>query len=178
MLLPAPFRQTVLAALTLLVVACGPDPIPNTPIGDVPPPPSRSGDGLLDSPELQAVVDLQVARDGAGLVSFLDDPDPRVRGRAAYALASVQDPEAGSSLAGLLSDSEPSVRADAAFALGQLLDPDFGPILVGAFRREDDPNVRVRLLEAIGKAGDMRVVEPLLGLELSEDEEASRNLAL
>jgi len=165
-------------AVLLFLAACGPAPIPNEPVGEASPPPTRSPDGLLDSPTLQQVVDLQVARDGAGLRALLRSEDAAVRARAAFALASVQDPDAGSALAGLLSDTSDAVRRDAAFALGQLLDPVYGPSLLGALRDESELEVRSRLLEAMGKAGDGRILEALLALDLPSEEEAARNLAV
>ena len=171
-------RLALVAIGALLSLACGPDPIPNLPVGDVTPPTTRPADGLLENPALQAVVDLQVNRDGAGLRALLGDTDPSVRARAAFALASVQDEEAGSALVGLLGDPDPRVRRDAAFALGQLPTTDYGPSLLGALRREEEPDVRGRLLEALGKAGDARILEGLLGLDLPESELAARNLAV
>ncbi|MFH1763357.1 MAG: peptidylprolyl isomerase [Gemmatimonadota bacterium] len=166
----------------LLLGACGPAPVPNDPVGEASPPPTRPADGLLGNavgnPALQAVVDLQVARDGAGLRALLRSEDGAVRARAAFALASVQDPDAGSALTGLLSDPEAAVRRDAAFALGQLLDPLYAPALLGALRDEADPAVRGALLEAVGKGGDGRILEALLAMDLSEAEEAARNLAV
>jgi peptidylprolyl isomerase len=173
-----PNLRSIAGALLLFAWACGPEPIPDQPVGEVPPPPTRPADGLLENPELQRIVDLQVERDGPGLTALLASEDPLVRARAAYALASVQDPEAGSTLAGLLSDPVAAVRRDAAFALGQLTDPVYGPLLLGAFRDESDPDVRAKLLEAVGKAGDGRVLEALLALEVAEEEEGIRNLAV
>lgn len=168
---------TALAA-TLLLIACGPGPVPDEPVGEVSTPPTRPQDGLLGNPTLQEVVDLQVDRDGSGLTEFLRHEDPVVRARAAFALASVQDPTAGSALTALLSDSEAEVRRDAAFAVGQLYDPVYGAAILGALRDETDPEVRGTLLEALGKAGDARVLESLLDLDLPEYEEAARNLAI
>jgi cyclophilin family peptidyl-prolyl cis-trans isomerase/HEAT repeat protein len=174
---PVGLTATALAA-TLVLAACGPGAIPDEPVGEISAPPTRPPDGLLDNPTLQELVDLQVARDGASLTGFLRSEDPVVRARAAYALASVQDPEAGSTLTALLSDSEAEVRRDAAFAVGQLYDPIYGAAILGALRDETDPAVRDALLEALGKAGDARVLESLLGLDLPDEEEAARNLAI
>ncbi len=165
-------------AIPLLLAACGPAPVPDQPVGEAPPPPTRPTDGLLGNPALQEVVDLQVARDGAGLRALLRSEDAAVRARAAFALASVQDSGAGSNLTGLLSDADPAVRRDAAFALGQLSDPIYGPALLGALRDEVDQEARGRLLEAVGKVGDGRVLEGLLALDLPPEEEAARNLAV
>jgi cyclophilin family peptidyl-prolyl cis-trans isomerase/HEAT repeat protein len=164
--------------LVLLIGACGPGGPPNEPIGTPPPPPARTADGLLANPQLQDIVDLQVARDGEAITAFLDHPDAVVRARAAFALASVQYPEASSALMGLLRDPDPSVRRDAAFALGQLEPGIQGAGLLGALGEETDPEARLRILEAIGKVGDERILERLLALELGTEEAAAQSLAV
>ena len=130
------------------------------------------------SPALQRVVDLQVERNGPALRNLLGDPDSLVRARAALALASVQNPDAGSALVPLLRDEAAGVRRDAAFALGQLTEPRFAPALLGALETEQDPTTRARILEAVGKLGDERALESLLSLDLPEQEEAARALAV
>ena len=104
----------MLSIAASVAVACGSDDGPeNRPIGTPPPPESRPTDGLLDDPQLQRLVDLQVARDGGGLMAALHDENAAVRARAAFALGSVQFGEAGPRLAELLSDPEADVRRDA-----------------------------------------------------------------
>jgi cyclophilin family peptidyl-prolyl cis-trans isomerase/HEAT repeat protein len=162
----------------LLMSGCEAGGPPDVPLGTPQAPPSRPSDGLLRDPALQRVVDLQVERDGSALTALLADPNPLVRARAAFALASVQDPAAGPALAGLLRDPEASVRRDAAFALGQLPDARYGGVLLGTLEEEADPEVRLRILEAVGKVGDERALERLLGLDLPGGESAPRNLAV
>ncbi len=174
----APGRSLALPLLLLVLGGCGSEAVPNHPVGTPPAPETRPPDGLLSNPALQEVADLQVARDGEALRALLSAEDPAVRARAAFALASVQDPEAGRPLSGLLWDSDPAVRRDAAFALGQLPDPAFGPLLLGALEEERDPGVRARILEAVGKIGDERALESLLRMDLPAQEEGARNLAL
>ncbi len=137
-------------------------------------------DGLLESPALQEVVDLQVRRDGAGLQGFLDSPDPLIRARAAFALASVQDPTALEALARLLDDPSTNVRANAAFALGQLSLPDGGIELLDSLVEESDPEARRRLIEALGKRGGLDVIGELAEGEGEGEanEEADRTLAV
>jgi peptidylprolyl isomerase len=154
------------------------DTVPDEPIGTPPPPFARPSDGLLGDARLQAIVDLQVERDGAGLIAILQSEEAPLRARAAFALASVQDPEAGSALVNLLRDPDPAVRRDAAFALGQLGEARYGPVLLGAFREEGEPGVRAALLEAAGKSEDPRIVDDLLELDLREGEEAARTMAV
>ncbi len=148
------------------------------PIGTPPPPESRPTDGLLEDPRLQRLVDLQVARDGGGLVVALGDEDARVRARAAFALASVQDGAAGTELAALLDDVDAGVRRDAAFALGQLGDAAFGPRLARQLDQETDPGVRARLFEALGKGGDARALEVFMAVEYLPEEAPDRAVAL
>jgi len=172
------WRSTLTLALALLAGACGPQGPPDLPLGTPPAPPARPSDGLLESPLLQGIVDLQVERDGEALGALLSGTDALVRARAAFALASVQDLVTGPALVPALRDPDPSVRRDVAFAVGQLSDPAHGAALLGALEDETDPEVRRRLLEAIGKVGDERALERLLGLNLPEEEAPARNLAI
>jgi cyclophilin family peptidyl-prolyl cis-trans isomerase/HEAT repeat protein len=162
----------------LLTGGCGPQGPPDRALGTPPPPPVRPSDGLLRRETLQRLVDFQVDRDGGALIGLLADPDAVVRARAAFALASVQDPAAGPPLSGLLTDPEAPVRRDAAFALGQLSDARYGGVLLGALRKEADPDVRRRIFEAVGKVGDELVLERLVELDLPPGESALRNLAV
>ncbi len=166
------------AVLSLSLAACGPQAPPDLPLGTPPPPPTRAPDGLLETAALQRIVDLQVDREGGALVPLLSGSDPRVRARAAFALASVQDPDAGSALVGALRDVEASVRRDAAFALGQLSDLAGGSQLLAALVEETDREVRFRLLEAIGKVGVEMDLERLLAMDLPGEEAPARNLAI
>lgn len=138
----------------------------------------RPPDGLLERPALQALVDLQVRRDGAALATRLEDPEPRVRARAAFALASVQDPDAVPALLELLEDADPEVRADAAFAIGQTAGSTVGDALLGALEREPDSTVRRRLMEALGKTGDRASLSRLAGLRVAASERDALALAL
>ncbi len=90
--------------------------------------------------------------DGA-LLGYLQHQDPEIRARSAMALARIQDPSTIGALSAALSDAEPSVRNAAAFALGQMWDAEAEAILIGALEREEDPGVRERIVEAIGKVG-------------------------
>lgn len=174
-----PIRCVPLPLVALLLAGgCEGKGPPNSPLGTPPPPTSRPADGLLTEEALQRVVDLQVERDGGALSALLTDADPRVRARAAFALASVQDPAAGEALVRSLRDPDGSVRRDAAFALGQIPGAAYGPVLLGALEEETDPIVRLRLLEAVGKVGDERALERLLRVAVEPGEEAARTLAV
>lgn len=138
----------------------------------------RPDDGLLERPELQEVVELQSRRDGRALMALLDDSDPAVRARAAFALGSVQEPEARDALVGLLEDPEAGVRGDAAFALGQLGDSTAGGSILEALEAEVDADVRVALWHALGKAGDSTALAAVEVRDLDVEEAATAALAL
>jgi cyclophilin family peptidyl-prolyl cis-trans isomerase len=125
-------------------------------------PTDRASDNLLARPDLEAIVDLQVERDAAALIERLGDPDPAVRARAAFALASVQDSTAVPALLALLDDSDPAVQADAAFALGQSSARIASSALLKALRRSTDAAVQRRLIEALGKKGDQASLASLI----------------
>ncbi len=133
----------------------------------------RPSDGLLERPELQALVDLQVLRDGAGLAAALDHDDPAVRARAAFALAAVQDPAAVPALLAALNDPAPAVRADAAFAVGLTADSTASEALLAALGDETDPAASARLLEALGRIGDEAALARLAEIQAGDGEGAA-----
>ena len=176
-----PPRRLPLALLPLALAGCalfGPryvvPAVPPSPPGAL----GRPPDGLLERPDLQRLVDLQVRRRGDSLAHFLSSPDAAVRARAAFALGSVQDPATVPSLLPLLDDPEPKVRADAAFALGQTADSTSSLRLVNALEREDDPAVLRELLDALGKTGSLGSLDALLAADLPAALEPTRALAL
>lgn len=138
----------------------------------------RPDDGLLERPELQEVVELQSRRDGRALMALLDDSDPAVRARAAFALGSVQESEARDALVGLLEDPEAGVRGDAAFALGQLGDSTAGGSILEALEAEVDADVRVALWHALGKVGDSTALAAVEVRDLDVEEAVTAALAL
>ncbi|MGH7542822.1 MAG: HEAT repeat domain-containing protein, partial [Gemmatimonadota bacterium] len=138
----------------------------------------RPEDGLLGRPDLQGLVDAQVERDGEALIRALGEADPRVRARAAFALASVQDGRAVPALLDLLGDPEPRVRGDAAFALGQTADSTTAGRLIEALAGESQPAIRRALLEALGKTGDRASLSRLAALEVAPGEAGALGRAL
>lgn len=176
-----PRRRRRVALLLLLVVTAltAPARAQESPLRS-----DRAPDGLLRRPELQELVDLQVARDGRGLAARLSDPDPSVRARAAFALGSVQEPAVVHPLLGALDDPDPRVRADAAFALGQSgvesapVDPAASDRLLAALAEERDPVVRGRLYEALGKTGDGGSLARLAASEVPASDLAAFAMAI
>ncbi len=122
---------------------------------------TRPDDHLLSRPDLQYLVELQTQRNGKELIRSLSSHDPSIRGRAAFALASVQDSLAIPFLVQLLQDSEDDVRADAAFALGQSYGSVSSDSLFSALMREAAYDVQLQLLDALGKKGDLQTLQKL-----------------
>ncbi len=93
------------------------------------------------------------------LVVALEDQDWRVRLRATEALCVVKSPTAVEPLVGLLQrDPDTAVRQEAARALGQIGDESAVDALLGVV---EEPRLQVRVIEALGRIGDRRVL-PLL----------------
>ncbi len=115
--------------------------------------PTRSSDGLLHDKGLQFIVHLGLQRDVPALMAYLGHPDPRYRARAAFALASVQDPRALPLLLARLDDPSAAARADAAFALGQTAGAIPEGALSARLRSETDRAAAEELIDAIGKTG-------------------------
>ncbi len=134
-------------------------------------PSDRPSDGLLTRPDLQRIVDLQTARDGAALVEYLDDGDPVVRARAAFALGSVQHPLEEQILRVLLEDGDARVRADAIYAIGQSTADSFFAehILIEHFTSERNSVVRRRYLEAFGRIGGTSILRSLIDMNLERE---------
>jgi cyclophilin family peptidyl-prolyl cis-trans isomerase/HEAT repeat protein len=135
-------------------------------------PPPLGVDPLLQRLDLQALVELQQARDGTALVTHLRDPDPLVRERAARALASVQDTGAVLALAAALGDPEEGVRVAAAFALARTRGPEVPGLLLAELGRGGEGAdgmsraLRARLMEGVGEAGEVEHMEALAALEV------------
>ena len=101
---------------------------------------------------------------GGGEVSArLSDPSGRVRARAALALARIGEPGAAAAIAPLLDDGTPYTRETAAFALGLLEEGLSETTLrrLTELTRDEDPSVRARAYETIGKKGGSSAAETI-----------------
>lgn len=120
------------------------------------------------------------------LDKFLNDPDWKVRSRAALSLARFQYPETVDSLSLLLRDPVVAVRKMAVFAVGQIglglkADGDTissicEDILLAALQDEKNPKVQRSILEALGKAGTRKSI-PHLYKYLNHSDEKFRSSA-
>lgn len=101
----------------------------------------------------------------APLVAALEDQDWRVRLRATEALCVLKSRTAVEPLVGLLQhDPDTAVRQEAARALGQIGEKSAVDALLGVV---EEPRLQVRVIEALGRIGDRRVL-PMLFRLISE----------
>ena len=129
---------------------------------------ARLSEGLEDvSPEVrhEAAMGLGEAKAREAvpqLVEHLTDHGSDIRAEAAQALGQIGAPESIEPLRFALSDSDARVRASAALALGEIAGQAACDLLVEALQAPFDPSVFPSLVDAAGRAGDLRVIE--LGL--------------
>ncbi len=110
---------------------------------------------------------------GGRLVAWaLTANEPERRARALQALGRIQDPSTADTLVKGLTDPDPVARGEAAFAVG-LLGLSWQPLsnetkdtlaaaLKAAEAEEQDPSVRLSLLEALGRVGTRAAVDRLV----------------
>jgi HEAT repeat protein len=88
-------------------------------------------------------------------------PDKRVYAAVIYALHRLGDDRHTSDLARLLWHREPQVRSNAAMVMGRMGEPEAIDPLTARLQIEDDPKVKVNLVEALSILGDQRQAQLL-----------------
>ena len=94
-------------------------------------------------------------------IPWLNSPDTDIRSQALKSLGRIQDTSTISWMVNLLSDKKVKVRREAAFALGQTFSPKAFSPLNSAISFEGDKEVKILLIEALGKTAD-KDLSPLL----------------
>lgn len=87
------------------------------------------------------------------LLDFLKHPEPKVRTRAIEAIGKLQDNHCLEQVTKMLQDTNHNVRLEAAFALGQIGDSTAEASLIERLNSKEITEVKVRILEALGKIG-------------------------
>ena len=150
-----------LVALFALIVAsgCGPVVAPQV----IATPPVTAFDQKIRW-ILQLEDERQLRGGGGDLLALLQDPEARVRRRAALATGRVRLPAGVPGLVVLLeSDKDPEVRQMAAFALGLVGDASAAPALTSAVA-DTDPNIQARAAEALGLIGHKPAAPAIAGM--------------
>jgi HEAT repeat protein len=102
------------------------------------------------------------------LVAALSSSSPTVRTRALWAIGTVEPRQAPREVIALLRDPEPRVRHLAAWALYQIEDPATAGPLKDAIAQEQDKDVQLAEIRALGALGE-KSVEALKALVESSD---------
>ncbi len=92
---------------------------------------------------------------------FLTDPDPLVRLRTVKALGRIGAREASVHVAEALTDSVEVIRQEAAFALGLIGGADALLAITANLSNEQSPAVKIAMIEALGRMGDLVIVAAL-----------------
>ncbi len=138
---------------------------------------NRFGDDTLVK-----IYGFQNLRDGQSLLPYLTHSNPMYREATALTYASVQDTTLADTLASLLKDKAIAVRHAAAYALGQTgkkmkARHQVEDALILAWEVEKNKQVKIKLLEAIGRVATQKGLKYLANLKI-KDEDLLYGLAL
>jgi len=122
---------------------------------------------IFSDETVRQIYTLQDQRDSEDLFPYFKNKNPLYRKYAVLSFASIQDKEAVDELTLLLSDEDQGVRMAAAYALGQTADIKAEPGLLKSFKTEKSDNVRMTILESLGKCGGDESLELLSDPSLS-----------
>lgn len=129
----------------------------------------------FSNPRIQNLYDLQDRGLSDSLFHYFRNENPTYRYLSAMAFASIKDTTAVDSLVPLLSDPVEEVRVAAAYSLGQIGSPAAEKYLLEKFDRYDDSGVsryfNAAILEAIGKCGSERLLDPLATISTYRNED-------
>lgn len=133
----------------------------------------RPARGQISTDQVRQRYDRQTK--GSGVEEFakqMDSDDPAERLKGVKSMSESTDPKAVDYLVQALGDSDMRIKAKAIDACGNLRATDATPVLVQQlFLRTTDPEVKQRILAALGKIGDARAAKPIqefLGRDLDQ----------
>jgi peptidylprolyl isomerase len=112
------------------------------------------------------------------IIRWLNHKNPEIRLKAVETLGRIQDSTRIVLLANRLTDEDPRIRSVAVFALGQMFSPTAENYLSEALRSETDKNIRIKIVEAIGKSGSNKTPRTLQDFLESMDPEYQKATAL
>ena len=106
--------------------------------------------------------EMKAAGAEAALVSLLRHDDERVRRAATNALMQLGSESARQAVREAVRDNAPQVRMQAAFAIAAHRDPKTATTLISAIDTEQDRDVQLAMLLALGRVGTVEAVERLI----------------
>ncbi|MFQ5864805.1 MAG: HEAT repeat domain-containing protein [bacterium] len=130
----------------------------------------------IEIEQILRLEDQRIACDS--LLTFLNSPEPKIRARTVEALGKRQDPKCLHALLKMLNDANQNVRLETAFALGQLGNSDAEEHLVERLNTEEVLDVKIRIVEALGKIGTDKTFPVLIELFKASDAKLRSEAAL
>ena len=134
---------------------------------------ARAARGQISADQVRQRYDRQSK--GSSVEEFakqMDSEDPAERLKGVKSMSESTDPKAVDYLVQALGDSDMRIKAKAIDACGNLRATDATPVLIQQlFLRTTDPEVKQRILAALGKIGDARAAKPIqefLGRDLDQ----------
>lgn len=144
---------------------------------------TRPARGQISADQVRQRYDRQTK--GSSIEEFarqIDSEDAAERLKGVKSMSESNDPKAVEYLVQALGDSDMRVKAKAIDACGNLRAADATPVLIQQlFLRGTDPEVKQRLLAALGKIGDQRAAKPIeefLGRDLDQPTKGTAIYAL
>lgn len=138
---------------------------------------SRSGDVRGREGAIARVGSAQMGLGANELVKALADPSPRVRRRAASALAQLEDPNGARALIRHIEDHPEMVEEETLEALAKFRHPESVPVLL-RFLQDPRSTLRRTSARSLGMLQDPRVVEPLMQVAGPDEDPDMRRSAL
>ena len=108
---------------------------------------------------LRMIYDFQDTRNTTSLLPYLNHNQPTYQQAAITAFASIQDSLALDSLIQQLTDEQATTRALTAYSIGQIRNVSANDALINAINQESDAEVKIKLLEALGKCADQNALK-------------------
>jgi HEAT repeat protein len=123
---------------------------------------------------LKVIYSHQTARNTKEIIPFFTNQNPTYRQAAAMAFASVQDTTVADTLTSLLADKDIEVRKATAYALGQVgkkmkNSTKVQNELLKAWEKEANKEVKIFILEAVGKVANDKGMSYLASLDFTEE---------
>jgi len=141
---------------------------------------ARAVRGQISADQVRQRYDRQTK--GSSIEEFareMDSEDPSERLKGVKSMSEATDPKAVEYLVQALGDPDMRVKAKAIDSCGNLRAADATPVLIQQlFLRGTDPEVKQRILAALGKIGDARAAKPIQEFLSRDLDHATRGTAV
>lgn len=127
---------------------------------------SAAEENIYNDANLRKIYELRCSENTAELIKFFSSDMPEYRKAAVLSVGTMKDSMATVAAASLLTDPDPSVREAAVFSIGQIGHNAGEKYLIDFLSKEQDPNVKASIIEALGKCGSEKALEEIESLNI------------